>query len=92
VGPAGIIRESNFNALGCQTALRALFDQQRIFPALSNPFLIVERHDGRSHHPPKENPRNGGIRARAILSANFCQPSMEIENGRHAKYAQSERD
>ena len=42
---AGLPRVKNFNDLNCQTSAKVHFDQQRVFPTLSN--LIVERDDGR---------------------------------------------
>jgi hypothetical protein len=44
VSAEGMPSASNINGLNCQTDLKVHFDQQRVFPALSN--LIVERDDG----------------------------------------------
>jgi hypothetical protein len=45
VSAEGLPSASIFNGLDCQTNVKAHFDPQPLFPALSN--LIVERDDGR---------------------------------------------
>jgi len=45
VSAEGMPSASNINGLDCQTSLKARFDTQRVFPALSN--HIIERDDGR---------------------------------------------
>ena len=62
---------SNINGLDCQTSLKARFDTQRVFPALSN--HIIERDDGRY--------QIGAVRmtarSQAISVANLTTPTTK---------------
>lgn len=71
VSAEGTPSASIFNDLNCQPDVRAHFDPQRVFPALSN--LIVERDDGRFQIDPRCNmPRPVEMHAFAQLRAAFA--------------------
>ena len=76
---------SNMNSLNCQTDLKVHFDQQRVFPALSN--LIVERDDGLFDLGLGENARSPCATSPKQTGTPATEPEFDLQNGGQSQKA-----